>query len=79
MAVVVVVIVINAPCPAFSLKNSAKINYNYSCFKYYDGRHSGYDGCSLLSLGLSVIATMWHQERTTRPKHGSGIVGGNCS
>jgi hypothetical protein len=37
-------------------------------------------GCSLLSLKQRrFVVTMWHQERTSRPNHGRGFVGGNYS
>ena len=40
---------------------------------------SSCDGCNLLSLVLFVCITMWHCERTSRPKHERGFVSGNHS
>ena len=37
---------------------------------------SSCNGCSLLPLVLFCLKfTKWHQERTSRPKHGRGFAG----
>lgn len=49
-------------------------NHNHSCLPNYNTRWVVL--VSAFDLDLFVV-TMWHLEKTSRPKHARGIIGGN--